>query len=204
MDDFNLQKRLIDLRKEKGLTQKELAEQINYSDKVISKWERGESLPSILVLKELSKFYNVTTDDILNTPPITQNIEPLPSRLDVVRTVSPSIWVKCSIGIPLIAVLATISFGPAVFAFSLIIFGVLLVVWGLFMSKLEWTTNYCGHSIRITNNNTKLELLIDDQIVDGFYGMFGFHTTLKGKIEGRHLNVKMVNSYKISCNVFIE
>jgi len=45
---------LLKLRKQKKLTQLELADKFNYSDKSISKWEKGESLPSIEVLHELS------------------------------------------------------------------------------------------------------------------------------------------------------
>ena len=40
------------LRRERGLTQAELAERINYSDKAVSKWERAESLPDVLTLQE--------------------------------------------------------------------------------------------------------------------------------------------------------
>jgi len=52
------------LRKEKKLTQLELAEKLNYSDKAVSKWERGESLPSIDVLCELSALFEVSLDYI--------------------------------------------------------------------------------------------------------------------------------------------
>ena len=41
-------------RKNLGLTQLELAEKLNYSDKTLSKWERGESIPDIVTLKQLS------------------------------------------------------------------------------------------------------------------------------------------------------
>ena len=58
----NIGDNLSALRKEKGLTQLALAEQFNYSDKSISKWEKGESLPSIEVLKKLADFYNVSLD----------------------------------------------------------------------------------------------------------------------------------------------
>lgn len=51
-----------DLRIAKGLTQIELAEKLNYSDKAISKWERGESLPDITVLKQLADLFDVTLD----------------------------------------------------------------------------------------------------------------------------------------------
>ena len=43
------------LRKDRGMTQAELAERINYSDKAVSKWERGESLPDVLTLLSLAK-----------------------------------------------------------------------------------------------------------------------------------------------------
>ena len=56
---------LIDLRKANKLTQLELAEKLNYSDKAISKWERGESLPDIVILKQLADMYGVGVDYIL-------------------------------------------------------------------------------------------------------------------------------------------
>ncbi len=53
---------LTTLRKKKGLTQFELAEQMNYSDKSVSKWERGEGLPDLATLQALADFYDVTLD----------------------------------------------------------------------------------------------------------------------------------------------
>lgn len=55
-------KNLAALRKEKGITQSELAEKLNYSDKAISRWEHGDTLPDINVLYELCEFYGVTLD----------------------------------------------------------------------------------------------------------------------------------------------
>lgn len=57
---------LLKLRKNKKLTQLEIAEKFNYSDKSISKWEKGESLPSIEVLYQLAQFYGVTLNDLTN------------------------------------------------------------------------------------------------------------------------------------------
>ena len=54
---------LIYYRKAMGLTQLEIAEQFNYSDKSISKWERAEGLPDVLVLKALADFYGIRVDD---------------------------------------------------------------------------------------------------------------------------------------------
>lgn len=55
-------KNLATLRKAKGLTQQELAREINYSDKSISKWELGYALPGVDVLKDFAQFYGVTMD----------------------------------------------------------------------------------------------------------------------------------------------
>lgn len=53
------------LRKQAGLTQSQLAERLNYSDKAISKWERGDSLPDVVVIKELADLFGVSVDYLL-------------------------------------------------------------------------------------------------------------------------------------------
>ena len=58
-----LAKNLAYYRKASGLTQLELAEKFNYSDKSVSKWERGEGFPDVFVLKSLADFYGITVDD---------------------------------------------------------------------------------------------------------------------------------------------
>ena len=59
---FVIAKNIQKLRQEKGMTQLELAEKLNYSDKTVSKWERGESLPDIVVLKHIADLFEVTLD----------------------------------------------------------------------------------------------------------------------------------------------
>ena len=54
------------LRKEKGLTQKELGDKLNITDKAISKWERGLSFPDITMLNTLSDFFEVDVSELLN------------------------------------------------------------------------------------------------------------------------------------------
>lgn len=54
------------LRKEKGMTQKELAERLFVSDKAVSKWERGQSLPDITMLNPLADALGVTSAELLN------------------------------------------------------------------------------------------------------------------------------------------
>ena len=53
---------LIALRKSKGLTQADVANALNYSDKSVSKWEHADSLPDISILSALADMYGVTLD----------------------------------------------------------------------------------------------------------------------------------------------
>ena len=53
------------LRRDNGITQLELAERLNYSDKAVSKWERGESYPDIATLKAIAEMFSVTVDYLL-------------------------------------------------------------------------------------------------------------------------------------------
>ena len=53
------------LRKAKGMTQKELAELLNVSDKAVSRWERDESMPDILLIPVLADIFEVSCDELL-------------------------------------------------------------------------------------------------------------------------------------------
>lgn len=55
-------------RKRLGITQSELAEKINYSDKSVSKWERGDGLPDIVTIMTLAEIFGVSVDDLLHSP----------------------------------------------------------------------------------------------------------------------------------------
>ncbi len=55
------------LRTEKHITQMELAEKLNYSDKAVSKWERAESIPDVAVLKQIGEIFGVSVDYLLTT-----------------------------------------------------------------------------------------------------------------------------------------
>lgn len=73
MEDIksNVAKNITELRILNNMTQMELAEKLNYSDKTISKWERAESSPDISVLVEMADLFGVTLDYLVRT----KNIE---------------------------------------------------------------------------------------------------------------------------------
>ena len=72
MNDEKLKSQLganiVTYRKRSGLTQARLAEKLNYSDKAVSKWERGESMPDVLTLVQLAELFEVTVDDLIRDP----------------------------------------------------------------------------------------------------------------------------------------
>ena len=59
-------KNLSELRQASGMTQLELGERLNYSDKTVSKWERGESIPDAGILKQIADVFGVTVDYLLD------------------------------------------------------------------------------------------------------------------------------------------
>ena len=72
MNDEQLKQRLganiASYRKRQGLTQAGLAEKLNYSDKAVSKWERGESMPDVLTLVQIAELFKISVNDLLSDP----------------------------------------------------------------------------------------------------------------------------------------
>ena len=64
---------ITELRKEKGMTQRELAEKLFVSDKAVSKWERGQSLPDITMLNPLADALGITAAELLNCGKLEEN-----------------------------------------------------------------------------------------------------------------------------------
>ena len=67
----NISSNLIKYRKLSGLTQYDLALKLNYSDKAVSKWERGEALPDIIILYKIATIFEITVNDLLANPETT-------------------------------------------------------------------------------------------------------------------------------------
>ena len=57
---------IIKLRTQFNMTQAELAEKLNYSDKSVSKWERGDGIPDVVVLKSIADIFGVSVDYIIS------------------------------------------------------------------------------------------------------------------------------------------
>jgi len=83
----NFAKKLQALRAAAGMTQSELGEKISYSDKTVSKWERGEAIPDAAVLKQLSRIFSVSVDYLLEEDE--ESPSPAPAEEPVTGTEKP-------------------------------------------------------------------------------------------------------------------
>ncbi len=89
---------IIELRTKSGFTQLELAQMINYSDKSVSKWERAESVPDVIVLKKMADIFGVTVDYMLTQhdptekPTIMTTVRALPFKIITSITIV-GIWI---------------------------------------------------------------------------------------------------------------
>lgn len=160
---------LLKLRKEKKLTQLELAEKFNYSDKSISKWENGESLPSIEILYQLANFYGTTLDGLtsedavstIESKPKKKNKQPkehtpkmFPAKPIITLLSVCAVWICATVLFVMLKIMANISY-PMCFMWawcaSFIVLTVFISIWGtnkmLFptISILMWTTLSCIH-----------------------------------------------------------
>lgn len=124
-------------RKNAGLTQAQLAEKLNYSDKAVSKWERAEGLPDVYILKELARIFNTTVDDLISASPRPSTLQPRPRINKIVLTL---------LSVGLVWLIATLAFAilhwtdtrfPAwhCFIYALPTTGVVLIVFSALWSK---------------------------------------------------------------------
>lgn len=150
----NLAQNLIQYRKALDLTQAELAEKLNYSDKAVSKWERGESFPDLYVLKQIADFYGVTIDTLIATPKT-----PKKYRAQPFTKIRQTVIALCSVGIAWLVAVVCYAFLDIIFPgikntwlffiyampVSFIVLVVFSAVWRkrvltpIFVSLLIWT-----------------------------------------------------------------
>ncbi len=149
----NLAKNLIQLRKHANLTQAELAEKINYSDKAVSKWERGEAIPDVIVLKTLADFYRTSIDSLISLPKEKSkySLSLLPKkRIIIALSSAVLVWmiaIACFVFLGMIFPSVTESWLAFIYAVpvSMVVLLSLTFVWGksvpnlIFASVLVWT-----------------------------------------------------------------
>ena len=105
-------KNIVSLRQKSGLTQLELAEKLNYSDKAVSKWEHGDSMPDVAVLIEIANILNVTLDDLVSQedtdkgPKFKDYVAPLKYNRGIITAASVVlVWLVAVVGFVLASLL---------------------------------------------------------------------------------------------------
>ena len=90
---------IVVLRRKKGLTQVDLAKKINYSDKAVSRWEKGEVLPDIETLQQVAKVLGVPLEYMLeeHTAEETENKQPRKNEMIFASLVISAVWTVLSI-----------------------------------------------------------------------------------------------------------
>ena len=133
----NLAENLAHLRKANKLTQSELAQKLSYSDKTISKWENGDAVPDVETLWQLSKFYNISMNSLIE--------DNLKNKLAVVAKTKESNWTTNRIVITLL--LASCVWLVAILLYVFLRIFADKIVWTLFI----WAIPACSISLLICN-----------------------------------------------------
>ena len=205
-----LMKNLIYLRKQNNYTQKDLADELNYSDKVISKWERGESVPDLEALKIITSFYNLTMDELVASDLSENGDNKLKSKkIDHKILKGPSKLLKSSIWLALIiyAVMMYFEFtnGNFILFFSANVgFLVYFIIYSWLLQKVIFIAQYKGHEIRVITNIWKVEMHIDNVLVDEVYNALKPNVRLTGKIEDRRVKANISIFLNVKLSLFFE
>lgn len=111
MEKQTLGKKICELRKSKNLTQLELAEMLNITDKAVSKWERDVSCPDINTFPKLAEILGVSTDELLRASTSKEEKEKDGFSVDLVLKAIP---LALSIGVMVLATIDQINWEDAV------------------------------------------------------------------------------------------
>ena len=164
MDQIKIGRFIAECRKKKNLTQMQLAEKLNITDKAISKWERGLSMPDSSIMLELCDILGITVNDLLSGEVITMDnynkeleknlLEVLKQKQDAdKRLLSLESVLGYSISIIFISLVFVASFVEMANWLRVILIGIafILFVTGIgYALKIEQTAGYyecakCGH-----------------------------------------------------------
>ena len=161
MDQVKIGKFIADRRKKANLTQMQLAEKLNITDRAISKWETGKSLPDSSIMLDLCNVLSISVNDLLCGEVVTMdnyNKELENNLLEIIKQKEQAdkrlLSVEVFIGITATIVLFGLIFVAALIQMetwlkiSLIVFGFILFLAGCFCAlRIEQVAGYyeCGH-----------------------------------------------------------
>ena len=150
------------LRKLENMTQLDLAEKLNYSDKAVSKWEQGYSLPDVRVLVQIADLFGVTVDDLIREHKPKEAVLPKSTKhrnrmITLICSVGLS-WLVAVVAYVLLGIFANeLSYKWLAFFFAVPISAIIVLVFScvwhwkwvriLSMSVLIWTAIACVYLV---------------------------------------------------------
>lgn len=203
MNQRELQQNIINFRIQKGLTQKQLASELNYSDKVISKWERGESLPNVEVLSELASFFNTSVDFLIGRNENNFSIDHEILKLESIKTESPSF-------LELLFILPFAMFAGAsaisihsLFSPSFFLLGISIVIYSFILAKSTFETQYKGNQIKVKNRAFKVTIYVNDEVVLVDKSVFRVNPVREIIYDQLTFKFEFKNATSIKCNIYV-
>lgn len=198
-------------RKSAGLTQAELANKINYSDKSVSKWEQGNGMPDIYILMQLAELYGVTLNDLVGADgeQVAKRAKKKTRALHVFIMLLSSgiIWLVATCAFVMLGLFAPALPAWLAFLYALPLNAILLVVYAsvwkyrglnfIAISGIIWSVLTCvfvtGIKVGYTAGNLWLLFLIGAplQVLEIFWASFRMWVKNRiGKITNKEKRVK--------------
>lgn len=156
----NFSKNLINLRKAKNLTQLQLAEKLNYSDKAVSKWEVGSVLPDVETMQHIAEFFGITINDLIYAKKRRVLKEFYKTHLFMTLLVSVSIWFVATIIFFVLDSATTLNRAWLTFIYTIPINAIVLIVFSALWFKKVFI--YLSSSIMLWGIITAVFLTIND------------------------------------------
>lgn len=124
-------------RKEEKLTQAQLAEKLNITDRAVSKWETGKSMPDVSILGELCEILHLTVDELLRGEKKAEE-KPQPSKRKKARSGIPSLLFSATLFVgALVCVICDLAISGG-FTWSPIPVSAIAFTWAVFFPAIQW------------------------------------------------------------------
>lgn len=144
---------LVRYRKEAGLTQAELAEKINYSDKSVSKWESGNGIPDVYTLLQIAEIYGVSLQALIDGEESISKVPTKRWRLCIILLSSGLVWLVATCIFVLLKLVSPTSAAWLAFIYAVAVNAIVMIVFAsvwkyrivnfLSVSTLVWMALTC-------------------------------------------------------------
>jgi len=155
-------------RKKAGLTQKDLAEKLNYSDKLVSKWERGEGIPDLLVAANVAELLGVTLNDLVSEKTVTP-VTPNHNKIITVLLSCGMAWLSATVLFFFFTIIGQNIFTPwLLFIYAIPVCAIILVVF----TNIWWGKILRFLSVSLLIWSVPLSIVLSLSAIDGISFLF--------------------------------